>query len=85
MKCPMMRCTGSADAHDARWRADAGDDADVSENVSTMGQMMGTGMMARDMMQMMTDMIKMQQKIIRGLSPVEKKEMMKDTDKMLRK
>jgi hypothetical protein len=50
-----------------------------------MGQMMGHGMMARDMMQMMTDMIRMQQKIIRGLSPVEKKEMMKDTDRMLDK
>lgn len=44
---------------------------------------MGHGMMARDMMQIMTDMIKMQQKIIRGLSPVEKSEMVKDADKML--
>jgi len=47
--------------------------------------MMGHGMMARDMMQMMTDVIKAQQKIIRGLSPVEKQEMMKEMDKMLEK
>jgi hypothetical protein len=50
-----------------------------------MGQMTGHGMIARDMMQMMTDVIRMQQKMIRGLSPVEKKEMMKETDKMLEK
>ncbi len=49
------------------------------------GQMMGHGMMARDMMQIMTDMIGMQQKMIRGLSPVEKKEMMKDAEKMIEK
>lgn len=48
-----------------------------------MGQMMGHGMVARDLMQLMTDVVKMQQKIIRGLSPVEKKEMTKETDKML--
>lgn len=50
-----------------------------------MGQMTGHGMVARDMMQMMTDVIKIQQKMIRGLSPIEKKEMMKDTEKMLEK
>ena len=50
-----------------------------------MGQMMGHGMMAREMMQMMTDMLKMQQKMIRGLSPVEKKEMTAEIDKMMEK
>ncbi len=74
MKCPMMQMPVMP----------AGDQMQgMMQMCPRMGQMMGHGMMARDMMQMMTDVIKTQQKIIRGLSPVEKKEMMKETDKML--
>lgn len=36
------------------------------------------------MMQMMTDMMKIQQKMMRGLSPVEKKEIAKELETMIR-
>ncbi len=55
----------------------------MSQMSPMMGGMMGHGMMARDLMQMMADVVKMQQKMIRGLSPVEKREMQKETDRML--
>ena len=63
MKCPMMQQHGQGMAQGGQ----------MSMMCPRMGQMMGHGMMAREMMQMMTDMLKMQQKMIRGLSPVEKK------------
>ena len=44
-----------------------------------MKNMMSHGMMMQDMMQMMTEMMKMQKRMIRGMSPDEKKEMMKDS------
>ncbi|MFI5294316.1 MAG: hypothetical protein ACHQ0Y_04755 [Thermodesulfovibrionales bacterium] len=48
-----------------------------------MKQMMGQGMMMKDMMQMMMDMMKMQKKMMKGMGPAEKKEMMMDLDKMM--
>jgi hypothetical protein len=72
MKCPMMQQHGQGMMQGGMM-------------CPKMGQMMGHGMMARDMMQMMTDMLKMQQKMLRGLSAVEKKEMTAEIDKMMDK
>lgn len=78
MKCPMMQSGPEMPMmHDGQQMQG------MMQMCPRMGQMLGHGMMVRDMMQMMMDMIKMQQKMIRGLSPVEKKEMIKDADKML--
>lgn len=46
--------------------------------------MMGQNMMMKDMMQMMTEMLKIQQKMMRGLSPLEKKEIAKELETMIR-
>lgn len=87
MKCPMMQMHGQGTQAGRQMPMMHGGQQmqGMMEMCPQMRQMMGHGMMARDMMQMMTDIIRMQQKIIRGLSPVEKKEMMKDTDRMLDK
>jgi len=87
MKCPMMQMHGQ--------EMQAGQQMPMMHGGEQMQGMMkmcpkmcpsmGHGMMAQDMMQMMTDVIRIQQKMIRGLSPVEKKEMMKETDRMLGK
>lgn len=50
-----------------------------------MKQMMGQGMMMQDMMQMMMDMMKMQERIMMGVKPAEKKQMMKDMARMREK
>ena len=55
----------------------------MSTDDSVMKQMMGQGMMMRDMMDMMMDMMKMQKKMMQGMKPAEKKEMMMDMDKMM--
>jgi hypothetical protein len=84
MKCPMMQMHGQGGQQMPM--AHGGEQMQgMMQMCPKMGQMTGHGMIARDMMQMMTDVIRMQQKMIRGLSPVEKKEMMKETDKMLEK
>ncbi len=46
---------------------------------------MGQGMMMQDMMQMMMDMMNMQEKMIMGAKPAEKKMMMKDMAQMKEK
>jgi predicted site-specific integrase-resolvase len=51
--------------------------------MSMMQHMMGQGMMMRDITQMMTDMMKMQKKMITGVNAAEKEEMMSDMDKMM--
>jgi hypothetical protein len=79
MKCPMMQMHGQGMMQGGQQMQGQG----MMQMCPKMGQMMGHGMMARDMMQMMMDMMKVQQKMIRGISPVEKKEMMKETDKMM--
>jgi hypothetical protein len=48
-----------------------------------MQHMMGQNLLAKDMMYMMTDIMKMQKKIISGVNPSEKKEMLKELDKMM--
>jgi hypothetical protein len=86
MKCPMMQMHGQGSQQMPMMHGGEqmqGMMQMCPKMCPRMGQMMGHGMMARDMMQMMTDVIRMQQKIIRGLSPVEKKETMKDTERML--
>src|SRR4030067_2830224 len=50
-----------------------------------MQHMMGQNLLAKDMMYMMTDIMKMQKKIISGVNPSEKKEMLKELDKMMDK
>jgi hypothetical protein len=50
-----------------------------------MQHMMGQNLLAKDMMYMMTDIMKIQKKIISGVSPSEKKEMLKELDKMMDK
>ena len=50
-----------------------------------MQHMMGQNLLAKDMMYMMTDIMKMQKKIISGVSPSEKKETLKELDKMMEK
>ncbi|GAB4411911.1 MAG: hypothetical protein OHK0032_07880 [Thermodesulfovibrionales bacterium] len=50
-----------------------------------MKQMMGHGMMMQDMMKMMMDMMKIQEKIMMGVKPSEKKQMMKDMAQMKEK
>jgi hypothetical protein len=47
--------------------------------------MMGHGMTMHDMMYMMMDMMKMQKKILRGVKPDEKKELIDEIDKMMEK
>lgn len=76
MKCPMMQMHSQG-------MMQGGQQMPMMQMGPKMGQMMGHGMMARDLMQMMMDIVKVQQKMIRGLSPVEKKEMMKEADKMI--
>ncbi len=44
---------------------------------------MGQGILMQDMMHMMMDMMKMQKKMLKGVTPAEKKEMMTDMDKMM--
>jgi hypothetical protein len=78
MKCPMMQSGPEMPMMHGGQQMQG-----MMQMCPRMGQMLGHGMMVRDVMQMMMDMIKMQQKMIRGLSPVEKKEMIKDADKML--
>jgi len=84
MKCPTMRMRGQC-------MMQGGQQMPIMHAVQRMqtcpgeGQIMWHGIMARDMMQIMTDIIKMQEKMIRGLSPVEKIEMQKDTGKMIEK
>ena len=50
-----------------------------------MQHMMGQNLLAKDMIYMMTDIMKMQKKIISGVNPSEKKEMLKELDKMMDK
>lgn len=50
-----------------------------------MKQMMGQGMMMQEMMQMMMEMMKMQEKIMMGVKPSEKKHLMKDMAQMKEK
>ena len=50
-----------------------------------MKQMMGQGMMMKDMMQMMMDMMNMQEKMMMGVKPSEKKQTMKDMAQMKEK
>src|SRR4030067_1807300 len=50
-----------------------------------MQHMMGQNLLAKDMMYMMTDIMKMQKKIISDVSPSEKKETLKELDKMMEK
>jgi hypothetical protein len=50
-----------------------------------MKKMMGQGMMMQDMMQMMMDMMGMQEKMMMGAKPAEKKKMMKDMAQMKEK
>ena len=50
-----------------------------------MQHMMGQNLLAKDMMYMMTDIMKMQKKIISGVNPSEKKETLKELDKMMDK
>ena len=50
-----------------------------------MQHMMGQNLLAKDMMYMMTDIMKMQKKIISGVSPSEKKKTLKELDKMMEK
>ncbi|MBM4135605.1 MAG: hypothetical protein FJ241_02115 [Nitrospira sp.] len=47
--------------------------------------MMGQNMMMRDTMQMMIDIVKMQQRIIRGIRHPEKRELMMEMGKMIDK
>jgi hypothetical protein len=47
-----------------------------------MKQMMGDGMMKKEMMQMMMEMMNMQEKMMKGPKAAEKKQMMKDTAQM---
>ena len=53
------------------------------QQMPMMQQMMGQNLLAKDMMYMMTDIMKMQKKIISGVNPSEKKEMLKELDKMM--
>src|SRR4030043_2404237 len=50
-----------------------------------MQHMRGQHLLAKDMTYMMTDIMKMQKKIISGVNPSEKKEMLKELDKMMDK
>ncbi len=50
-----------------------------------MTQMMGQGMMMQNMMQMMMDMMGVQEKMMMGAKPAEKKKMMKDITQMKEK
>src|SRR4030043_2424897 len=50
-----------------------------------MQHMMGQNLLAKDMMYMMTDIMKIEKKIISGVSPSEKKETLKELDKMMEK
>ena len=53
------------------------------QQMPMMQHMMGQNLLAKDMMYMMTDIMKMQKKIISGVNPSEKKEMLKELDKMM--
>jgi hypothetical protein len=53
------------------------------QQMPMMQHMMGQNLLAKDMMYMMTDIMKMQKKIISGINPSEKKEMLKELDKMM--
>ncbi len=48
-----------------------------------MQHMMGHGMMVRDMQQIIIDMMKVQKKIIGGMKPSEKNEMLREMDRMM--
>ncbi len=91
MKCPMMQMHGQgAQGGQQMPMMHGGQQMQgmmgmCPKMCSTAGRMMGHGMIVRDMMQVMSDMIKVQQKMIRGLSPVEKREMSKDMERMLDK
>src|SRR5450756_488889 len=50
-----------------------------------MKQMMGDGMMKKEMMQMMMEMMNMQEKMMKGPKAAEKKQMMKDMAQMKEK
>jgi hypothetical protein len=53
--------------------------------MSMMKQMMGDGMMKKEMMQMMMEMMNMQEKTMKGPKAAEKKQMMKDMAQMKEK
>jgi hypothetical protein len=53
--------------------------------MSMMKQMMGDGMMKKEMMQMMMGMMNMQEKMMKGPKAAEKKQMMKDMAQMKEK
>jgi hypothetical protein len=53
------------------------------QQMPMMQHMMEQNLLAKDMMYMMTDIMKMQKKIMSGVNPSEKKEMLKELDKMM--
>ncbi len=55
------------------------------EHMPMMKHMMGHGMMMQDMMQTMKKMIEVQQKIVEGVKPAEKKELVKELSGMQEK